>query len=246
MTDLLLMQLASYRHVLTRKIKYQLHVLIDFVCVRFLHQKIGHTPYGGRAGVSWVREMTRRVCVLGMVLSHVCVAQAHLAFSPSLSPSLLQGRSAPAQSMARAPGLRAGHTSVQDLPKDCGIDPATGEICAGDPSIVIHTNVKMGDKKRTFMAAVSKALASALGKPESFVAVCVNDGCDMMWGGEDTPCALGSLYSLGAINLENNQKVMTEITMLMGKFDVAPNKMYVNFFDVPRENIGYNGATFGG
>jgi len=27
---------------------------------------------------------------------------------------------------------------------------------------------------------------------------------------------------------------------------VAPNKMYVNFFDVPRENIGYNGATFGG
>jgi len=31
MTDLLLMQLASYRHVLTRKIKYQFDVLIDFV-----------------------------------------------------------------------------------------------------------------------------------------------------------------------------------------------------------------------
>ena len=31
MTDLLLMQLASYRHVLTRKIKYQLYVLTDFI-----------------------------------------------------------------------------------------------------------------------------------------------------------------------------------------------------------------------
>jgi len=31
MTDLLLMQLASYRYVLTRKIEYQLYVLIDFI-----------------------------------------------------------------------------------------------------------------------------------------------------------------------------------------------------------------------
>jgi len=96
------------------------------------------------------------------------------------------------------------------------------------------------------MAELSKALASGLGKPESYVAVCVNDGCDMIWGGEDTPCALGTLYSLGAINLENNKVVMAEITKLLGEFDVPPNKMYVNFFDVPRENIGYNGATFAG
>jgi len=31
MTVLLLMQLASYRYVLTRKIKYQLYVSIDFI-----------------------------------------------------------------------------------------------------------------------------------------------------------------------------------------------------------------------
>jgi len=31
MTDLLLMQLANYIYVLTRKIKYQLYVLIDFI-----------------------------------------------------------------------------------------------------------------------------------------------------------------------------------------------------------------------
>lgn len=158
------------------------------------------------------------------------------------APSMLQGRSAPATSLAPTLGLR----STQDLQSDQGIDPSTGEVCAGDPSILLHTNVKMGGEKKTFMAAVSKVLASSLGKPESFVAVCVNDGCDMIWGGEDTPCALGSLYSLGSINLENNKKVMVEMTKLLGAFGVAPNRMYINFFDVPRENMGYNGATFAG
>jgi phenylpyruvate tautomerase len=158
---------------------------------------------------------------------------------------MLQGRSAPAKSLVRAPGLRTV-TAVQGIPSDCGIDPVTGEICAGDPSIVLHTNVKMGDKKVAFMTAVSKAIASSLGKPESYVAVCVNDGCDMIWGGENTPCALGSLYSLGAINMENNKKVTAEITKLLSEFNVPANKMYINFFDVPRENCGYNGATFAG
>jgi len=31
MTELLLMQLASYRYMLTKNIKYQVHVLIDFI-----------------------------------------------------------------------------------------------------------------------------------------------------------------------------------------------------------------------
>ena len=53
-------------------------------------------------------------------------------------------------------------------------------------------------------------------------------------------------YSLGAINLDNNKKVTSEITKLLDEFGVAPNNMYINFFDVPRENCGYNGATFAG
>ena len=191
-----------------------------------------------------------KVVLLGAALvlssSADLVMASTTAFVASGVPRTLAGRSAPARTLARAPGLRSTLASAQQIPKDCGIDPKTGEICAGDPSIVLHTNVKMGEKKRAFMTAVSKALASSLGKPESFVAVCVNDGCDMIWGGEDTPCALGTLYSLGAINLENNKKVTAKITELLGEFDVAPNKMYINFFDVPRENIGYNGATFAG
>lgn len=43
----------------------------------------------------------------------------------------------------------------------------------GDPGVILYTNVTMGDKKMAFMKGVSQAVASCLGKPESYVGVCV-------------------------------------------------------------------------
>ena len=76
------------------------------------------------------------------------------------------------------------------------VDPST---LPGDPSLVLNTNIVIGEKME-FMKAVSKIISKTLSKPESYVAVCVNDGLDMIWAGEDTPCALGTLCSLGQIN----------------------------------------------
>ena len=115
----------------------------------------------------------------------------------------------------------------------------------GDPSLVIHTNVKMGDKKKEFMAAASKAVAQCLQKPENFVVVAVLDEQDMIWGGDDSPCALCNVSSLGSINYENNTALSGAITALMSDFEVLPSRMYTNFWDIgPRENCGYNGVTF--
>eukprot|EP00933_Yihiella_yeosuensis_P074206 TRINITY_DN83038_c0_g1_i1.p1 TRINITY_DN83038_c0_g1~~TRINITY_DN83038_c0_g1_i1.p1 ORF type:complete len:249 (+),score=55.54 TRINITY_DN83038_c0_g1_i1:61-807(+) len=117
---------------------------------------------------------------------------------------------------------------------------------ATDPSLFVQTNVKLGDKKKEFMKACSKAVAQSLGKPESYVAVCVQDGQDIIWGGSDDPCALCKVFSLGSINLENNKALTVEVTNLLSEFNVPANRIYVNFFDLPRENVGYNGATFAG
>lgn len=172
---------------------------------------------------------------------------ARLAFAaaalPCRAPALLTGRSAPSRPMGEIPKLRMADSAVPD---GCGIDPVTGEICAGDPSLILTTNVKMGDKKKAFLAAASKAIAKGLGKPESYVAIAVHDGADVIFGGKDDPCALGCVYSLGAINNENNKKVTAEITALLAEYNIPANRMYINFFDLPRENIGYNGATFAG
>ena len=79
-------------------------------------------------------------------------------------------------------------------------DPST---LAGDPSLVLNTNVAIADKS-AFMKAASAAVAASLSKPESYVAVCVTDGLDLLFGGSDAPCAVGCVYSIGQINQENN------------------------------------------
>jgi len=122
----------------------------------------------------------------------------------------------------------------------------TLQVCAGDPSLILTTNVDLGENKMAFMKAASKAVAKGLGKPESYVAIAVRDNTDMIWGGDNTPCALGCCYSLGAINQDNNAAVTKEITALLADYAVPANKIYINFFDVPAANIGYNGATFAG
>ncbi len=63
----------------------------------------------------------------------------------------------------------------------------------------------MGEEKKAFMLAASKAIAKGLGRPESSCAVCVHDGADMIWGGEDTPCALARCYSVSAILRSSKQ-----------------------------------------
>jgi phenylpyruvate tautomerase len=70
----------------------------------------------------------------------------------------------------------------------------------------------------------------------------------MIFGGSDAPLALGCLYSLGAINVVNNGKVHAGVTDVFDKYGlgIAQDRMYINFFDMPRECVGWNRATFAG
>jgi phenylpyruvate tautomerase len=72
----------------------------------------------------------------------------------------------------------------------------------------------------------------------------VQDGQDMLFGGTDEPCALATLTSLGAINKSNNENFSAAIAGILEEHGVPSDRYYVNFFDVPRENCAYRGATF--
>eukprot|EP00958_Prasinococcus_capsulatus_P028132 scaffold6326_cov327-Prasinococcus_capsulatus_cf.AAC.2 len=50
----------------------------------------------------------------------------------------------------------------------------------------------------------------------------------------------------GAINLENNRAVSAALCELLEAHEVPKSRVYITFHDVPRENMGYNGATFAG
>jgi len=135
-------------------------------------------------------------------------------------------------------------------PSSCRIATAAAAVdlsdlssLPGDPSLTVHTNVAMGDRKMPFMKAASKAVARCLGKPESFVVVAVMDEQALIWGGEDAPCALCTVNSLGGINKENNTALSGELTSLMGEFGVTPDRMYAlepspqSLFRIPHSAI---------
>jgi phenylpyruvate tautomerase len=78
------------------------------------------------------------------------------------------------------------------------------------------------------------------------LAVSITDRASVIFGGSDAPTCLGCLYSIGAISKESNGATMKDVTDLLEPFGVAEDRMYINFFDVPRANVGWCCKTFAG
>lgn len=78
----------------------------------------------------------------------------------------------------------------------------------GDPSLVMSVNVPLKDKA-SFVKAASAAVADALSKPESYVAVCITDDHDgMSFGGTTDPCAVGCVYSM-SVSRDSNPEFIS-------------------------------------
>eukprot|EP00546_Thalassionema_frauenfeldii_P009795 CAMPEP_0178915854 /NCGR_PEP_ID=MMETSP0786-20121207/12278_1 /TAXON_ID=186022 /ORGANISM="Thalassionema frauenfeldii, Strain CCMP 1798" /LENGTH=99 /DNA_ID=CAMNT_0020589051 /DNA_START=230 /DNA_END=525 /DNA_ORIENTATION=+ len=96
------------------------------------------------------------------------------------------------------------------------------------------------------MKSISKAITTHTGKPETYVAVAINDNADIIFGGSSDPAALGCMYSLGAIEQSSNGAITKDVTDLLEPLGVAENRIYINFFDMPRANVGWSRRTFAG
>ena len=60
------------------------------------------------------------------------------------------------------------------------------------------------------------------------VSVCVHDEAAVIWAGEETPCALGVVCSIGSINQENNAALTAAISELIEPFGVSSDRIYLN------------------
>ena len=67
-----------------------------------------------------------------------------------------------------------------------------------------------------------------------------------MQRGSDELCALGNLYSIGSIAMESNGKIQSAVTDFLEEFGLKEDRMYINFFDMPRANVGWSRRTFAG
>jgi phenylpyruvate tautomerase len=76
--------------------------------------------------------------------------------------------------------------------------------------------------------------------------VAINDKASVIFAGTDAPTALGTMCSIGSIAMESNGAITAAVCDALLPFGVDPGRVYVNFFDVPRANMGWNRKTFAG
>nr|BAF38455.1 macrophage migration inhibitory factor [Haemaphysalis longicornis] len=115
------------------------------------------------------------------------------------------------------------------------------------PTLTINTNLPADKLPSDFLATTSKVVADSLGKPVSYVVVHINTDQVMSFGGSEELCAVANLYSIGCLSPKENKKHSAALFEHMkNTLGVKKDRMYINFFDVPATDVGYNGKTFAG
>ena len=114
------------------------------------------------------------------------------------------------------------------------------------PFLRLETTATLADeKKKALLASLSKIVAGTIGKPEQYVMVTLSPAAVLM-SGKPGDAAFVDIRSIGglsdSVNRQLAQKVCASLKESLG---VPPDRVYLNFTDVPAGNWGWNGDTFG-
>jgi phenylpyruvate tautomerase len=114
------------------------------------------------------------------------------------------------------------------------------------PLLKLETTLPLPEEKeKPLLAALSKVVAGATGKPEQYVMVTVGQAA-MLMSAKAGDCAFVDIRGIGGLNGETNRKLSQQICKLLKEsLGIAPDRVYLNFTDVEAGNWGWNGSTFG-
>jgi len=114
------------------------------------------------------------------------------------------------------------------------------------PLLKLQTSAALSDESRNdLLASLSKIMAETTGKPERYVMVTVTTDAVLM-SGQSGPAAFADVRSIGGLNSEVNQRLSQQICQtLKSALGIPPERVYLNFTDVPADAWGWNGGTFG-
>ncbi len=114
------------------------------------------------------------------------------------------------------------------------------------PLLKVETAVVLSDEKRkALLAALSKAVAGTIGKPEQYVMVAIGSGAILM-SGEPGDAAFVDIRSIGGLTADVNRKLSQQVCKLLNdSLGIPTDRVYLNFTDVEAGNWGFNGSTFG-
>lgn len=113
------------------------------------------------------------------------------------------------------------------------------------PVLSIITNQPVDDGLRPAMLkALSQSVATALGKPESYVMVQYQYNPAMLFAGNQAPLAYLELKSIGLPGERTSALSATLTDAVQQHLGLAADRVYIEFADAQRHMFGWDGRTF--
>ena len=115
------------------------------------------------------------------------------------------------------------------------------------PLIKVQTSVPAPEKSEveTLLKSLSAALASHLGKPESYVMTAFEPDVPMTFAGTTDPVCYMEIKSIGLPASKTKPMSQDFCEKINQALDIPVNRIYIEFADAPRTMSGWNGSTFG-
>lgn len=110
------------------------------------------------------------------------------------------------------------------------------------PLISIETNQAINDPSA--LSDISKAIATLLDKPESYVMVKYTHNKQMLFAGNTEPLAHLKLKSLGLPEDQTSEFSAQLCSLIETHFSVAPARTYIEFINPQRHMWGWNSSIF--
>jgi len=114
------------------------------------------------------------------------------------------------------------------------------------PLIKLQTSIEIDEEhKKTLLAEMSQIVAKTLGKPEQYM-MAVLEKASIILSAKADAAAFIEVKSIGGLNGNTNKELSKKLCSLLEKsLNISPDRVYINFIDIPATNWGFNGNTFG-
>lgn len=114
------------------------------------------------------------------------------------------------------------------------------------PLLKIHTNLSLSaEQKHDLLERGSRIVAEHLKKPIPYIEVLVQDEGALLFAGTTDDAAFVELRSLGFPAAQAKSLSAAICELLKTETGIPPERVFINFFDIPRDLWGWNGDTFG-
>lgn len=111
------------------------------------------------------------------------------------------------------------------------------------PFVNVTVNVELtGDQRCVLLEAVHSAIKSALGKPDSYIAVNLNISKSFIFGKTPDPCAMVQVQAVGP---GGQSLASAEVTKALEKVGIPGDRVFVNFQSFSPKDWAMGGLTFG-